>query len=451
MARIKRKRSEPQRFERPGAARAWRVARRLYQPVSIGGSLLVVAAVAGASISPQEAETVIARYSPGDIAALVQAARGSPGSSHSEPIAPITTDNEANAEISVAASLPLLFQGAARASLPGTPNRQERAINLIDAKVANALRTASVVKIYAQFFGPPADARPQLLGLAPPYAVPAPGSYQTRLTYASGNIEHSFFDAGRSAGLTDRQILKLADIFGWDVDFALDVHAGDSFSAIYEQKYWLGRKIADGPFLAAEFINQGHVHRAIAFRDESGKLRYYNPAGRNLKRTFLRTPVKFSHISSGFSAARYHPILKLWRAHTGVDYAAPVGTPVRVTASGTIVSLGWNGGYGRAILVRHDGPYSTLYAHLSRYRNGLHSGSHVEQGEIIGYVGASGLATGPHLHYEFRVNGQHRNPLAYQSSEDDFVSADEHAAFLLVAHKLTAQLDRLSKRFLAAR
>lgn len=450
MARTRRKRSEQQEFERAGCARVLCIARRWRQPVSIAGSLLLVAVVAGASIYPQRAEPIVARYSSGDIAALVQATGGEPFSSRSRSIAPIPTNIEADVEYGSAALIPLAFPGAAAEPLLA-PDREHRAIGPPDAKAVHALRTASVAATYDQLFGPPAEPRLELSGLVPPYAVPEPGSYQTRVAYVSASIERSFFEAGRSAGLTDRQILKLADIFGWDVDFALDVHPGDSFSAIFEQKYWLGRKIADGPILAAEFVNQGHVHRAIAFRDETGQLLFYNPAGRNVKRAFLRTPVKFSRISSGFSAARYHPILKLWRAHTGVDYAAPVGTPVRATASGTIVSVGWNGGYGRAILVQHDGPYSTLYAHLSRYRNGLHRGVHVEQGEVIGYVGASGLATGPHLHYEFRVNGRHRNPLAYASSEDDFVASDKRAEFLRAAHKLTAQLDRLSRRFLASR
>ena len=237
---------------------------------------------------------------------------------------------------------------------------------------------------------------------------------ENRIAYVSGRIESSLFEDGQEAGLSDALVMKLVEIFGWDIDFALDLRRGDSFAVIYEEKYWQGQKISDGAILAAEFVNQGQVHRAIGHRDAGGNIAYYAPDGASLRRSFLRTPVQFSRISSRFSTGRYHPILKTWRAHKGVDYAAPVGTPVRATSAGRIQSLGWNGGYGKSIVIRHNATYSTVYGHLSRYNGKLHVGSTVEQGQIIGYVGATGLATGPHLHYEFRVNGEHRNPLTYQ-------------------------------------
>jgi len=236
---------------------------------------------------------------------------------------------------------------------------------------------------------------------------------ENRIAYVSGTIESSLFEDGQEAGLPDALVMKLVEIFGWDIDFALDLRRGDSFAVIYEEKYWQGQKISDGAILAAEFVNQGQVHRAIGHRDANGSIAYYAPDGTSLRRSFLRTPVQFSRITSRFSSARYHPILKTSRAHKGVDYATPVGTPVRATSAGRIQSLGWNGGYGKCIVIRHNATYSTVYGHLSRYDSKSHVGGSVEQGQVIGYVGATGLATGPHLHYEFRVNGEHRNPLTY--------------------------------------
>lgn len=238
--------------------------------------------------------------------------------------------------------------------------------------------------------------------------------YELRIARVAGTIERSLFDDGQDAGLSDRLITELAEIFGWDIDFVVDLRRGDSFVVLYEEKYWQRQKVADGNILAAEFTNQGRTFRAIGFRGDDGQMQYYSPDGFSLKRDFLRTPVKFSRVSSLFSSARYHPILKTWRAHHGVDYDAPVGTPVRATASGRITAVGWNGGYGNMIAIRHAGAYSTLYAHLARYRPGLRAGQTVEQGEIIGYVGRTGLATAPHLHYEVQVNGVHRDPLTFE-------------------------------------
>lgn len=267
--------------------------------------------------------------------------------------------------------------------------------------------------------------------------------YEVRLTRVAGIIDRSLFDDGQGAGLSDRLIMELAEIFGWDIDFVVDLRRGDSFAVLYEEKYWQGQKVADGDILAAEFINQGREFRAIGFRTDNGRMQYYSPDGFVLQRAFLRTPVKFSRVSSLFSNSRYHPILKTWRAHHGVDYDAPVGTPVRATASGRITALGWNGGYGNMVAIRHAGPYSTLYAHLSRYRAGLRAGQTVEQGEIIGYVGRTGLATAPHLHYELQVNGVHRDPLTFElpSSARAQISADVRQLFQKNALLWSAKLN----------
>lgn len=299
---------------------------------------------------------------------------------------------------------------------------------------------------------PPLQAQLLFASASPSYSTSSlPGNFEIRLAYRAGSIERSLFEDGREAGLSDPLILKLAEIFGWDIDFALDLRAGDRFVVIYEEKFWFGRKIADGAILAAEFWNRGRVYRAIGFRDTFGRINYFTPAGKSLRRPFLRTPVQFRSVSSRFSKSRYHPILKTWRAHTGVDYSAPIGTPVHATASGRVVSVGWNGGYGNTVLIDHGNSFSTLYAHLSRYRPGLRGGQHVEQGEVIGYVGQTGLATGPHLHYEFQVHGRHQNPLTFEFPAGETIAPTVREDFFRTARAWVARLDSLNGRYLAAR
>ncbi|BAV34621.1 peptidase M23 [Sulfuricaulis limicola] len=266
-------------------------------------------------------------------------------------------------------------------------------------------------------------------------------TFETRVAHVTGTIESSLFEDGQDAGLSDNMIMKLVEIFGWDIDFALDLRRGDSFSVIHEEKFWRGQKVMDGDILAAEFVNQGRTFRAIAFRDANGYTSYYAPDGASVRRAFLRTPVEFSRISSRFTNSRYHPILKTRRAHKGVDYAAPTGTPVRSTASGRVLSIGWGGGYGKRIVIRHNATYSTVYAHLSRFRDGLRVGSFVDQGQTIGYVGATGLASGPHLHYEFQVNGVHRNPLTFKFAGGGKIAPQNRDEFARLAGDWSARLD----------
>ncbi len=275
-----------------------------------------------------------------------------------------------------------------------------------------------------------------------------PRPFESRLAHVSGTIDSSLFEDGLAAGLSESVILRLVEIFGWDIDFAQQIRSGDGFAVIYEEKTWHGQKIADGPILAAEFINQGKTYRAVGFRDARGRMEYYSPEGFSLRRAFLRTPVELSRISSRF-AMRLHPVLKTWRAHTGVDYAAPTGTPVRATAAGRIAALGWNGGYGKAITIRHGGAYSTLYGHLSRFHASVRVGSLAEQGQIIGYVGATGLATGPHLHYELQVNGKYQNPLTFRFPGAAPIPAEHKRAFLQTASALGTRLDFISRNTLA--
>lgn len=228
---------------------------------------------------------------------------------------------------------------------------------------------------------------------------------------ATTTITQSLFVDGQKVGLSDAVIMKLIDIFGWDIDFALDLQPGDHFSVIYEEIYKGDQLVKQDRILATEFVNQGKRMRAVLYNDAQGRSAYYSEKGEAMHKAFLRTPVKFTRISSGFTLARRHPILNTIRAHRGVDYAAPIGTPVRATADGKVLTVGNGAGYGNVVEIRHGDAYSTLYGHLSRFARGIKRGGFVNQGQIIGYVGQTGLATGPHLHYEFRINGVHRDPL----------------------------------------
>jgi murein DD-endopeptidase MepM/ murein hydrolase activator NlpD len=269
---------------------------------------------------------------------------------------------------------------------------------------------------------------------------------ETRLAYASGTIETNLFDDGQEAGLSDALISKLTKIFDWDVDFALGVRPGDRFSVVYEERYWLGQKVADGRILAAEFVNRGRAIRAIAHTDELGFTQYYTPSGLEMQRMFLRTPVKYTRISSRYTdkATRFHPILKHFTAHRAIDYAAPTGTPVRATAVGRIFAIGRDGGYGNRIIIVHGDHYRTVYGHLQRFETGLREGSPVAQGQIIGYVGSTGLATGPHLHYEFVADGVHHDPLSFKFPVAKQMPATLRDAFLQDAPQWEARLDSIA-------
>jgi len=272
-------------------------------------------------------------------------------------------------------------------------------------------------------------------------AVISPKPVLTVQRQASGKIISSLNQATRQQHVPVSVMLQLVDIFGWDIDFGQDLRRNDSFNVLWQQDRWQGKVVRNGPVLAAEFINQGSRYRAVRFTDSHNKTGYYAPDGTSLRRSFLKTPVKFSRISSGFSLRRYHPKLKKWRAHHGVDYAAHRGTPVRSTADGTILFKGWKGGYGRTVIIRHGGPYSTVYAHLSRYSRGLRRGSHVKQGDIVAYVGSSGLATGPHLHYEFRVNGKYKNPVTFHPPRALAIPKKELLAFRNSTRRYLAKLE----------
>lgn len=234
---------------------------------------------------------------------------------------------------------------------------------------------------------------------------------EKRLRVAGGEIVGSLFGAGETAGLDDTTIIKLAKVFGYDIDFAQDLRRGDRFSLVFEEMYRDGEIVAGGEIIAATFMNRGRRFDALRFAKADGSVEYYDQNGRPLRKAFIRTPVEFSRISSRFSSARRHPILGTVRAHRGVDYAAPSGTPIMAAAEGRIDFAGWKNGYGRVVIVDHGRGHSTLYGHMSGFGKAAKRGMRVRQGDTIGYVGMTGLATAPHLHYEFRINGVHRDPL----------------------------------------
>lgn len=264
---------------------------------------------------------------------------------------------------------------------------------------------------------------------------------ETRDMSAQGQISGSLFAAGKGAGISDNLIMQLVAIFSYDIDFALDIRKGDSFHVIYQERYSEhGQKLKDGPILAAQFVNRGNVYRALRYVDQKGNSDYYTPAGRSLKKAFIRTPVRFSRISSHFNPNRRHPILHTIRAHKGVDYAASTGTPVRATGNGRVKFAGRKGGYGKTIIIQHGKKYSTLYAHLNGFKKGLKTGKKIKQGQVIGYVGRTGRATGPHLHYEFRINGIHKNPLTVKLPKAAPLSKSAMAVFTQQTSALLAQL-----------
>lgn len=266
---------------------------------------------------------------------------------------------------------------------------------------------------------------------------------ETRVVMKSAEIRYSLFGATDAAGIPDSVATGLADIFGGDIDFHRDLRKGDRFSVIYESVSYLGRPIRTGRILAAEFVNDGHLFRAVWFQGEDGQGGYYTADGRNIRKAFLRSPLEFSRITSGFSMARFHPVLQQWRAHKGIDYGAPIGTKVKTTGDGIVEFVGNQGGYGKVIMVRHQSRYMTVYGHLSGFAAGLHKGSRVSQGDVIGYVGATGLATGPHLHYEFRVDGEHRNPLTIALPSAPPLAATQLAHFRQQTQQVLSRLDRV--------
>lgn len=272
---------------------------------------------------------------------------------------------------------------------------------------------------------------------------------ETQVLARSAEIRYSLFGAADAAGIPDGVATQLADIFGGDIDFHRDIRKGDRFSVVYESINHLGKMVRTGRILAAEFVNDGHVYRAVWYADEHGQGGYYTAEGKNIRKAFLRSPLEFSRITSGFSGARFHPVLKEMRAHRGVDYGAPTGTRVKATGDAVVEFAGHRGGYGKVVMLRHQGAYSTVYGHLSGFASGLRPGMRVAQGDVIGYVGATGLASGPHLHYEFRINGVHQNPLAVTLPTAPPLAQHQLPRFREQSQEPLARLDQIGGMSLA--
>lgn len=266
-----------------------------------------------------------------------------------------------------------------------------------------------------------------------------PAQAERRVFAQSGEIVSSLFAATDSANIPDSVAVQLAEIFGGVIDFHRDLRRGDQFRIVYEQLYLNGDATSNTRILAAEFVNRGRVLQAFYFQNNGGGGDYFSADGQSLRKAFLRSPIKFSRVSSGFTMARFHPILKRWRAHKGVDYAAPAGTEVRTTADGVVRFVGKQRGYGNVVIIDHPGNFQTVYGHLSRFAK-LQRGQRVSQGEVIGYVGQTGLATGPHLHYEFKVNGVQRDPLKIALPEGKPIDEAQRPAFIAATERLRTQL-----------
>jgi murein DD-endopeptidase MepM/ murein hydrolase activator NlpD len=268
---------------------------------------------------------------------------------------------------------------------------------------------------------------------------------------ASATIRNSLFQAAGEAGLTDRVAFDLAEIFQYDIDFVLDIQAGDRFTVVYEEIFQDGQPLRIGNILAAKFVNDGREYRAVRYIDSEGSGQYYSPDGKSLRKAFMRAPVQFSRVSSRFNLARKHPVLNRIRAHKGVDYAAPTGTPVRAAGEGRVRFVGRQGGYGNVIELEHGSGVVTVYGHLSRFAPNLRRGQRVELAEVIGYVGMTGLANGPHLHYEYRVRGVHKNPQTVPLPDADPIHEAERERFLTNTAALVNTLDLPAGPALVAR
>jgi len=267
-----------------------------------------------------------------------------------------------------------------------------------------------------------------------------PVAWDVHLRHLAGTIDRSIFETLRARGLGDAIPMKLAVIYGWDIEFAIDIRPGDRYNILFQEKWRDGRFVEYGKVLAATLTVQGHDHTAIYYKDASGYEEYYDPTGRSMRKQFLRSPVNYTRISSRFSYHRLHPILHVYRPHLGVDLAAPVGTPVRAVGDGRVVAARRKGAAGKMVRIRHNDLYETAYLHLSRYGRGVRRGARVKQGQIIGYVGATGRATGPHLDYRFYIHGRAVNPMTIKSPAAEPVKKAYRETFLRLAAEYQARL-----------
>ncbi len=271
---------------------------------------------------------------------------------------------------------------------------------------------------------------------------------EKRKRHAYGVIENSLYESAAAAGLSDKVIMNIAGIFAWDVDFVLDIRRGDNYYVQYEEIWQDGEFITDGEIVVAEFNNNGRSSQAIRFIDDSGRADYFSPDGHSVRKAFLRSPVDF-RVSSSFNPNRRHPVLKTVRPHRGVDYAAPRGTPIKAAGDGKVIYRGVKSGYGKVVILQHGGNITTLYAHMSSFAAKARLGSRVRQGQTVGFVGKTGLVTGVHLHYEYRLNGVHRNPRTVKLPQADPIASEYRQRFLATAAPLLEELEQFKNTQLA--
>ena len=276
--------------------------------------------------------------------------------------------------------------------------------------------------------------------------VDRPIDIRKRMAY--GVIENSLYESASAAGLSDKLIMNIAGIFAWDVDFVLDIRSGDNYYVQYEEIWQDGEYVTDGEVIIAEFNNNGRTSQAIRFIDDSGRSDYFTPDGHSVRKAFLRSPVDF-RVSSSFNPRRRHPVLKTVRPHRGTDYAAPRGTPIKASGDGKVIYRGVKSGYGNVVILQHGGNITTLYAHMSKFAASARLGSRVRQGQTIGYVGKTGLVTGVHLHYEYRLNGVHRNPRTVKLPQADPIADKYRQRFLSAAAPLLEELEQFKNTQLA--
>ena len=271
---------------------------------------------------------------------------------------------------------------------------------------------------------------------------------EKRKRHAYGVIENSLYESAAAAGLSDKVIMNIAGIFAWDVDFILDIRSGDNYYVQYEEIWQDGEFVTDGEIVVAEFNNNGRSSQAIRFIDDSGRSDYFSPDGHSVRKAFLRSPVDF-RVSSSFNPNRRHPVLKTVRPHRGVDYAAPRGTPIKAAGDGKVIFRGVKSGYGKVVILQHGGNITTLYAHMSNFAAKARLGARVRQGQTVGFVGKTGLVTGVHLHYEYRLNGVHRNPRTVKLPQADPIASEYRQRFLATAAPLLEELEQFKNTQLA--
>ncbi len=270
-----------------------------------------------------------------------------------------------------------------------------------------------------------------------------------RTAYTHGVIKNSLSQSAQRAGLSNGLTMDMARVFGYDIDFSEDIREGDEFEVVYEKKFIKEKTVGTGNILSARFTNRGKTYTAVRYTNKQGSTSYYTADGNSMRKAFIRSPVDFARISSGFSMGRMHPILNKIRAHKGIDYAAPRGTPIKAAGDGRVMLAGRHGGYGNAVIIQHGNNYKTLYGHMQGFAKGVRSGSNVKQGQVIGYIGTTGLSTGPHLHYEFQINGRHVNPLSIKTAMADPIAKAEKQRFLQQSQPLMARMNQEKTSMLA--